>query len=163
MNIRVGLGYDAHRLVAGRKLFLGGVEVPYKKGLLGHSDADVILHAIVDALLGAAGLCDIGTYFSNQDPRWKNARSVVFLEEVARIFKKDKIKILNLDCTLIAEEPKIAPHLAQMKKVIAQALGLASAQVGLKASTNEGLGFVGRGQGMCAQAVALVEIKGKSR
>src|SRR5438067_4822618 len=115
MNIRVGLGYDAHRLVKGRPLFLGGVRIPYGKGLEGHSDADVILHAIVDALLGAAGLPDIGHYFSNKDPRWKNVSSVVFLEEIARVLAKKKAKIVNLDATLLSEEPKISPHISTMK------------------------------------------------
>lgn len=161
MNIRVGLGYDAHRLVKGRKLFLGGVEIPYHKGLLGHSDADVIIHAIVDALLGAAGLSDIGTYFSNKDARWKNVASVVFLEEVCRIFKKNKIKILNIDCTLISEEPKIMPQVEPMKKIIAEALSVSKSAIGIKASTNEGMGFIGKKIGMAAHAVALVEIKKK--
>lgn len=156
--IRVGLGYDAHRLVKGRPLFLGGVQIPYKKGLEGHSDADVILHALVDALLGAAGLPDIGTYFSNKDPRWKNVSSLLFLKEVNRILKSKKAKVLNVDCTLLSEEPKIAPHIAEMKKKIAASLGVSIASIGVKASTNEGMGFVGKKEGMCAHAVALIQI-----
>ena len=156
MNIRVGLGYDAHRLVKGRPLFLGGVRIPYVKGLEGHSDADVILHAIVDALLGAAGLPDIGHYFSNKDPRWKNVSSVVFLEEIARVLSKKKTKIVNVDATLLSEEPKISPHIAEMKARIAKALKIKPAQIGIKASTNEGMGFVGKKEGMCCSAVALL-------
>lgn len=156
--IRVGLGYDAHRLVKGRPLFLGGVQIPYKKGLEGHSDADVILHALVDALLGAAGLPDIGTYFSNKDPRWKNVSSLLFLKEVNRILKSKKAKVLNVDCTLLSEEPKISPYIGEMKKKIAASLGVPIASIGVKASTNEGMGFVGKKEGMCAHAVALIQI-----
>lgn len=156
--IRVGTGYDAHRLQRGRKLVLGGEEISYPKGLWGHSDADVILHAIVDALLGAAGLPDIGTYFSNQDPRWKNVSSIIFLKEVARIFLSKKIKILNIDCVLLSEEPKIAPYRESMKKNIALALKIKTSDIGIKASTNEGMGFVGRKQGMAATAVALIQM-----
>ena len=154
--MRVGLGYDAHRLKAGRPLWLGGVRIPHPKGLLGHSDADVLLHAIVDALLGAAGLADIGTYFSNRDPRWKNVSSLVFLEEVARMLGKKKIKILNIDCVLLSEAPKIAPYIPEMKRKIANALRIKPAAVGIKASTNEGMGFVGKKEGMAGHAVALV-------
>ena len=161
MNIRVGLGYDAHRLVKKRKLFLGGIEIAHTHGLLGHSDADVILHAIVDALLGAAGLCDIGTQFSNKDPRWKNADSKIFLKEISRIFKKDKITILNLDATLLSEAPKIMPYIDEMKTVVSKTLGVPKSAVGIKASTNEGMGFVGKKQGMAAYAVALVQFNGK--
>jgi 2-C-methyl-D-erythritol 2,4-cyclodiphosphate synthase len=157
MNIRVGLGYDAHRLVKGRPLFLGGVRIPYVKGLEGHSDADVILHAVVDALLGAAGLPDIGHYFSNKDPRWKNVSSVVFLKEIARVLSKRKAKIVNLDATLLSEEPKISPYIPAMKACIAEALKIKPAQIGIKASTNEGMGFVGKKEGMCCSAVALIK------
>ncbi len=156
--IRVGLGYDAHRLKKGRLLILGGVRIPYPKGLDGHSDADVILHALVDALLGAAGLPDIGTYFSNKDPRWKSAPSVIFLKEVRRILKTRKAKILNVDCVLLSEEPKIAPHIQEMKRRVSDALGIAKSAVGIKASTNERMGFVGKKEGMCAHAVALIQI-----
>lgn len=155
--IRVGLGYDAHRLVKGRPLFLGGVRIPYTKGLHGHSDADVLLHAMVDALLGAAGLTDIGTYFSDKDPRWKNASSHIFLKKVQEIFKNKKIKIMNIDAVLLSEEPKISPYIFQMKKEISFSLKCLPSQIGIKASTNERMGFVGKKQGMAAYAVALVE------
>ena len=155
-DFRTGIGYDAHRLVKGRPLFLGGVRIPHSHGLFGHSDADVILHAIVDALLGAAGLPDIGTYFSNKDPRWKDVSSAVFLKETARLISKRKMKIVNLDCVLLSEAPKISPYVSRMKAVIARALGVPEKAVGVKASTNEGMGFVGKKQGMAATAVALV-------
>ena len=161
--IRIGLGYDAHRLKTGRPLYLGGVCIPHSKGLLGHSDADVLLHAIVDALLGAAGLPDIGTYFSNRDPRWKNVTSLLFLEEAARTLAKKKIKIVNIDCVLLSEAPKIAPYIPEMKKKIASALRIKPAAVGIKASTNEGMGFVGKKQGMAATAVALVDVPSTRR
>lgn len=156
-NYRTGIGYDSHRLVKGRPLFLGGLRILHSHGLLGHSDADVILHAIVDALLGAAGLADIGTHFSNRDPRWKNVSSVFFLKETAKMISKKKMKIVNLDCVLLSESPKIAPYIPRMKAVIAKALGIPESAVGVKASTNEGMGFVGRKQGMAATAVALVK------
>ena len=158
LKIRIGSGYDAHRLVRGRPLFLGGVRIPHSKGLEGHSDADVMVHAIVDALLGAAGLPDIGHYFSNRDPRWKNVSSLVFLEEVARIFSRDKIKIVNIDSVLLSEEPKISPHIPEMKKRIGKALKIRTDAIGIKASTNEGLGFVGKKQGMACHAVALIQL-----
>ncbi|OGR52254.1 MAG: 2-C-methyl-D-erythritol 2,4-cyclodiphosphate synthase [Elusimicrobia bacterium RIFCSPLOWO2_02_FULL_39_32] len=155
---RVGIGYDAHKLVKGRSLFLGGVKIPYSKGLEGHSDADVLLHAIVDALLGAAGLPDIGAYFSNKDPRWKNASSHIFLKKVQEIFKKKKIKIMNIDAVLLSEEPKISPYITKMKKEISLSLKCFPSQIGIKASTNERMGFVGKKQGMAATAVALVQV-----
>jgi 2-C-methyl-D-erythritol 2,4-cyclodiphosphate synthase len=144
--IRVGMGYDAHRLSRGRPLYLGGVRIPHPKGLLGHSDADVLLHAIVDALLGAAGLSDIGTIFPSSEPRWKNVSSLVFLKEVSRIFKKKKIRIVNIDCVLLSESPKISPYIPQMKKTVASSLRIKPAAIGIKASTNEGMGFVGKKQ-----------------
>ena len=156
--MRVGIGYDAHRLAKGRRLVLGGVRIEHPLGLLGHSDADVILHAIVDALLGAAGLADIGTYFSNAEPRWKNAASVLFLKEVSKIFSARKIKIINLDCVLLSEEPRISPYIPKMKARIAQALGLRTQAIGIKASTNERMGFVGKKEGMAATAVALIKV-----
>lgn len=155
-SIRVGIGYDAHRLAKGRPLFLGGVKIPHSRGLLGHSDADVIIHAMVDALLGAAGLPDIGNFFSNQDKRWKGASSLVFLQEVAKMFTKRRIKILNVDSVLLSEEPKIAPYLEKMKSGIAHALEIPPSAIGIKASTNERMGFVGKKEGMAASAVALV-------
>ena len=156
---RIGSGYDAHRLKIGRPLFLGGVRVPYSKGLEGHSDADVLLHAIVDSLLGAAALPDIGSYFSNRDPRWKNVSSLVFLKEVSKILSQKKIKIVNIDSILISEEPKIAPYIPEMKEKIARSLKIKISQIGIKASTNEKMGFVGRKEGMAATALALIQIR----
>ena len=158
----VGIGYDVHQLVAGRKLFLGGVEIAHPKGLDGHSDADVLMHAICDAVLGAIGETDIGHFFPNTDARWKNVRSKVFLEEAARQVKFRDGRIINIDATLIAQQPKIAPHLAAMKENIAAALGLSIARVGIKATTNETLGFIGREEGIAAMAVASVDLPEKA-
>lgn len=154
----VGIGYDVHQLVAGRKLFLGGVEIEHTKGLDGHSDADVLLHAICDAVLGALGERDIGTFFPNTDPRWRNAPSKIFLQEAARQVGFREGMIVNVDATLIAQEPKIKPHVEAMKLNIAEALGINPARVGVKATTNEHLGFLGRGEGIAAMAVASVEL-----
>ncbi len=156
--VHVGIGYDVHALVAGRKLILGGVEIPHPKGLDGHSDADALMHAICDALLGALGEPDIGHFFPNTDPRWKNAPSRIFLEEAARIVSLRKGKIVNVDATLIAQEPKLYPHIAEMKKNIAAALNITEKQIGLKATTNEKLGFIGREEGIAAMAVAGVNL-----
>lgn len=158
MALRTGIGYDAHRLAGGRKLILGGVRIPYPKGLTGHSDADVIVHAVVDALLGAAGLPDIGSTFSDKDPRWRNVSSLVFLKEVARIFSKKRIRIENVDCALISESPKISGAIPRMKATVARALKISPSAVGIKASTNERMGFIGRKEGMACTAVALVRI-----
>jgi 2-C-methyl-D-erythritol 2,4-cyclodiphosphate synthase len=155
---RVGIGYDVHQLVAGRKLILGGVEIPHPKGLDGHSDADVLMHAICDAVLGALGEGDIGHFFPNTDPRWKGAPSRVFLEAASALVVKRKGRIVNVDATLIAQQPKLQPHIAEMKKRIAAALGVAEGQVGVKATTNEHLGFTGREEGIAAMAVASVEL-----
>jgi len=154
----VGIGYDVHRLVTGRKLILGGVEIPNAKGLDGHSDADVLLHAICDAIFGAMGEGDIGHFFPNTDPRWKGARSKVFLQEAARQVSFHTGSIVNVDCTLIAQQPKIAPYLPAMKANIAQALGINVGRVGIKATTNEQLGFIGREEGIAAMAVASVDL-----
>lgn len=154
----VGIGYDVHRLVAGRKLILGGVDIPHSLGLDGHSDADALLHAITDAVLGAIGESDIGHFFPNTDPRWKNAPSRVFLEEAARQVRFREGNIINVDATVIAQAPKIAPFLKEMKINIATALGLNINRVGLKATTNEHLGFVGREEGIAAMAVASVDL-----
>jgi 2-C-methyl-D-erythritol 2,4-cyclodiphosphate synthase len=140
----VGIGYDVHQLVQGRKLILGGVEIPHARGLDGHSDADALLHAITDAILGALGESDIGHFFPNTDPRWKNAPSRVFLEEAARQVAFRQGRIVNIDATVIAQQPKLAPHIPAMKLHIAEALGIPVRRVGLKATTNEHLGFVGR-------------------
>jgi len=156
--IHVGIGYDVHQLVAGRKLILGGVEIPHDKGLEGHSDADVLMHAICDAVLGAIGAGDIGQFFPNTDPRWRDAPSRVFLEEAARQVKFREGRIVNVDASLIAQAPKVMPHAAKMKLNIAQALGIHPAKLGIKATTNEHLGFIGRGEGIAAMAVASVEL-----
>jgi len=154
----VGIGYDVHKLVAGRKLFLGGVEIAHAKGLEGHSDADVLMHAICDAVLGALGEADIGHFFPNTDVRWKNVPSKVFLEEAARQIKFREGRIINIDATLIAQQPKIAPHVQHMRENIAAALGINVNRIGVKATTNELLGFIGREEGIAAMAVASVEL-----
>jgi len=155
---RVGIGYDVHQLVTGRKLILGGVELVHTKGLEGHSDADVLMLAICDAVLGALGQGDIGTFFPNTDPKWRGAASRVFLEEAARQVTLHQGRIVNIDATIMAQAPKIAPHVPAMKANIAKALGIAEQRVGVKATTNEHLGFVGREEGMAAMAVASVEL-----
>lgn len=154
----VGIGYDVHPLVPGRKLILGGVEIPHTKGLDGHSDADVLMHAICDAVLGALGESDIGHFFPNTDPRWRGAPSHVFLEETARQVGFHEGKLVNIDATLIAQAPKIALHVPDMKVNIAKALGLNVNRVGVKATTNEHLGFLGREEGIAAMAVASVQL-----
>jgi len=159
----VGIGYDVHQLVEGRKLVLGGVEIPYRKGLDGHSDADVLMHAICDAVLGALGEADIGHFFPNTDARWSGAPSKVFLQEAARQVTFREGRIVNIDSTLIAQQPKISPHLKEMKINIATALGLNPSRVGIKATTNEHLGFIGREEGIAAMAVASVELPGEER
>lgn len=156
--VHVGIGYDVHQLVAGRKCVLGGVEIPHTKGLDGHSDADALMHAICDAVLGALGQEDIGHFFPNTDPRWKGVPSKIFLEEAARQANKQGAKIVNIDATVIAQAPKIYPHIAQMKKNIAVALGIPETKVGVKATTNEHMGFVGREEGIAAMAVASVNL-----
>ena len=156
--IHVGIGYDVHALVAGRKLILGGVEIPHPKGLDGHSDADALMHAICDAVLGALGEEDIGHFFPNSDPRWRGAASRVFLEEAARQAALRKGRIVNVDATIIAQQPKLHPHIAEMKRRIAAALGVTEKQIGVKATTNETLGFIGREEGIAAMAVAGVDL-----
>ncbi|HEY2330083.1 MAG TPA: 2-C-methyl-D-erythritol 2,4-cyclodiphosphate synthase [Verrucomicrobiae bacterium] len=156
--VHVGIGYDVHQLVAGRKLVLGGVEIPHTKGLDGHSDADALMHAICDALLGALGEEDIGHFFPNTDPRWKGVPSKIFLEEAARIITLRGGKIVNIDATVIAQAPKIYPFIAGMKTCIATALGISEKQVGVKATTNELMGFIGREEGIAAMAVASVDL-----
>jgi len=156
--VHVGIGYDVHALVAGRKLILGGVEIPHTKGLDGHSDADALMHAICDAILGALGEPDIGHFFPNSDPRWKNVPSKIFLEEAAKQVAKRKGKIVNVDATLIAQEPKLYPHVGAMKKRIAAALDIAEKQIGIKATTNEKMGFIGREEGIAAMAAASVDL-----
>lgn len=154
----VGIGYDVHALVTGRKLVLGGVEIAHERGLQGHSDADVLMHAICDAILGAIGEGDIGHFFPDTDQRWSNAPSKVFLQEAARQVTFRNGTIVNVDTTLILEQPKIGPHVAAMKSNIGLALGIPVRRVGIKATTNEGLGFLGRGEGIAAMAVASVQL-----
>lgn len=156
--VHVGIGYDVHALVAGRKLILGGVEIPHTKGLDGHSDADALMHAICDAVLGALGEADIGHFFPNTDPRWKGAPSRVFLREAARQTAHRNGRIVNVDATIIAQAPKIFPYIGQMKAEIAEALEIEPRRVGIKATTNEGMGFVGREEGIAAMAVASVDL-----
>lgn len=156
-NLRVGHGYDVHRLTQDRKLILGGVEIPYDKGLDGHSDADVLLHAVMDALLGAAGLPDIGGLFPDTDDAYLGISSVLLLQKVAEELRTRKISVVNVDATVIAQAPKLAPYRLQMRQNIARALGVDAEQVGVKATTEEHLGFTGEGLGIAAHAVALVE------
>jgi len=156
--IHVGIGYDVHPLAAGRRFVLGGVEIPHSKGLDGHSDADALMHAVCDAVLGAIGEGDIGQFFPDTDPRWKGAPSRIFLEEAARQVASRNGRIINVDASVIAQQPRIAPHMNAMKTNIAAALGIASAKVGVKATTNEKLGFVGREEGIAAMAVATVDL-----
>ena len=155
--MRIGHGYDVHRLVPDRKLILGGVDIPWEKGLLGHSDADVLVHAIMDAILGAAALGDIGMLFPDSDPRYKGADSLALLREVVRVTAEAVYRVENIDATVLAQAPKLSPHKEQMRRNIADAAGLDISQVSVKATTEEGLGFTGDGSGMAAHAVALVE------
>ncbi len=154
--VRIGIGYDVHRLVTGRKLILGGVEVPFEYGLLGHSDADVLLHAIADALLGAAALGDIGRWFPDTDPRLAGISSLVLLGEVYRRLAGAGYQVNNVDSVVVAQRPKLAPYLAQMQEKISGCLEIASDQVNIKATTEEGLGFTGAGQGMAAYATVTI-------
>ena len=154
--MRIGTGYDVHKLVEGRKLIMGGVEIPYEKGLLGHSDADVLVHAIMDALLGAAALGDIGLHFPDTDERYKGADSLMLMREVRKILEEHYFLIENVDSTIIAQAPKMKPHIKQMRRNIAEALQVDISQVSVKATTEERLGFTGRGEGISAQAVALI-------
>ena len=160
MPLRVGIGYDIHALVEGRKLILGGVEIPHTKGLEGHSDADVLMHAICDAILGALGEADIGHFFPNTDPRWLGAASRVFLHEAARLVAVRGGKLVNIDATVIAQAPKLFPHVKAMKLNLADALQFNVQRIGVKATTNEGLGFIGREEGIAAMAVASVDLEG---
>ena len=154
--MRIGQGYDVHRLVEGRRLIIGGVDIPYEKGLLGHSDADVLLHAVMDALLGAAALGDIGQHFPDSDERYKGISSIALLREVGKILQENGYMIENIDSTVIAQRPKLLPYRPQMAENIAAALGIEKEQVSVKATTEEGLGFTGTGEGISAQAIALL-------
>ena len=154
--MRIGTGYDVHRLTEGRKLILGGVEIPYEKGLLGHSDADVLTHAVMDALLGAAALPDIGELFPDRDPKYEGANSLSLLFEVRALLKSKGYRVENVDATLIAERPKLAPYKREMIRNIADTLGIPENAVNVKATTEEGLGFTGKGEGIAAEAVCLL-------
>ena len=154
--MRIGMGYDVHKLVEGRKLILGGVEIPYEKGLLGHSDADVLLHAIMDALLGAAALGDIGKHFPDTDPAFKGISSIKLLEQVGELLEKNCFFIENIDATIIAQAPKMRPFIDTMRQNIAKALNIDASQISVKATTEEGLGFTGTGEGISSQAICLI-------
>ncbi|MGH8691758.1 MAG: 2-C-methyl-D-erythritol 2,4-cyclodiphosphate synthase [Burkholderiales bacterium] len=155
--MRIGQGYDVHAFVEGRKLVIGGVEIPHHKGLAGHSDADVLLHAVCDALLGAAGLGDIGQHYPDTDPAFSEVDSRMLLRDVAQKLSKLNLKVVNVDATIIAEAPRMSPHVARMTGNIASDLGIARAAVNIKATTTERLGFIGRGEGIAAQAIALID------
>ena len=155
--MRIGMGYDVHRLVEDRKLILGGVEIPYEKGLLGHSDADCLTHAVMDALLGAAAMGDIGKHFPDTDEKYKGADSIELLRVVKSMLEEKGYKVGNVDATIIAQRPKMAPHIPEMIRIISEALEIDSGRVNIKATTEEGLGFTGEGLGISCQAVALLE------
>lgn len=157
MTIRIGNGYDLHRLSEDRKLILGGIDIPHTKGLLGHSDADALTHAIMDALLGALSLGDIGLYFPPSDPKWKGADSQKLLEQVHRLVRDRGWHISNIDSVVVAEQPKLKPHIQSMRDQLAKTLGIDPNQIGIKATTNEKLGPVGREEAICAYAVALLQ------
>jgi 2-C-methyl-D-erythritol 2,4-cyclodiphosphate synthase len=159
MSVRCGIGYDVHRLVEGRKLILGGVDIGHSRGLEGHSDADVLSHAIADALLGAIGAGDIGQHFPNTDESIRGISSIEILKHVSKLLAEKKARVLNVDATIIAEEPKLVPHIAAMRKIIAEAVGLSDSNVGVKATTNEKLGAIGRNEGIAAMAVASIEMQ----
>ena len=155
--MRIGHGYDVHRLVEGRKLILGGQEIPYELGLLGHSDADVLTHAVMDALLGAAGLWDIGHAFPDTDPAYAGISSLLLLEQVMEMLRDKGLRVGNVDATILAQRPKLAAYIPAMRQALARTMGVDEARVNVKATTEEGLGFTGRGEGMAAHAVALLE------
>ncbi|MDA8104631.1 MAG: 2-C-methyl-D-erythritol 2,4-cyclodiphosphate synthase [Nitrospiraceae bacterium] len=153
--MRVGFGYDSHRLVDGRKLIIGGVEIPFRKGLGGHSDADVLCHAIADAIIGALGIGDIGTHFPDTDPKWKDAVSIELLKYIIELARMNGFKVVWIDTTIIAEQPRMSPYVQQMKDSLART-GIHQGVVNIKAKTNEGMGFIGRGEGIAAYAVCLL-------
>ena len=156
-TLRIGHGYDVHRLVEGRRLILGGVEIPYERGLLGHSDADVLTHAVMDALLGACALGDIGLLFPDSDPAYRGADSLRLLDEVVALLRREGFRVGNVDATVLAQAPKLAPHLPMIRRNLAERLRVPLSRVSVKATTEEGLGFTGAGEGMAAHAVCLVE------
>jgi 2-C-methyl-D-erythritol 2,4-cyclodiphosphate synthase len=157
--MRVGIGYDVHRLVSGRKLILGGVDIPFEKGLLGHSDADVLVHAVCDALLGAAGLGDIGVHFPDTDPEYKDISSIKILAQTYELISRKNFKVMNLDSTIFADAPKLFPYREAMKKNIARTIEIEPRCVNVKATTLEGLGMIGKGEGIGAMCVALLELR----
>lgn len=159
MNVRIGTGYDVHRLVAGRKLIIGGVDIPFEKGLLGHSDADVLLHAICDALLGAAGLGDIGRHFPDTEQKYRGASSLALLEEVSRMLGEAGFRVNNIDATIVAEKPRMAPRIPEMVANISRTVKVDRSAVNVKATTTEGLGAAGRGEGMAAYAACTIAEK----
>ena len=156
MSVRVGIGYDLHRLEAGRKLIVGGIELPFEKGPMGHSDGDVVAHAMVDALLGAAGLGDIGTHFPDTDPKWKGANSLFFLEHARKLLEEKQFAIEHVDVVVILERPKLGPHFSKMRDVLAKSLGVSGEKIHLKAKTNEGVDAVGRGEAIASHVVATL-------
>ena len=156
MSFRCGIGYDLHRLAEGRKLIIGGIEVPFDKGPVGHSDGDVVAHALCDALLGAAGLGDIGTHFPDSDPKWKGANSLLFLEHARKLLDEKQFRIAHMDVVVILERPKLGPHFPKMREALAKSLGVATDKIHLKAKTNEGVDAVGRGEAIACHAVATV-------
>ena len=156
MNVRVGIGYDLHRLETGRKLIVGGIELPFDKGPMGHSDGDVVAHAMVDALLGAAGLGDIGQHFPDTDPKWKGANSLIFLEHTRKLLDEKGFAIEHVDAVVILERPKLGPHFLKMRDVLAKSLGVAPEKIHLKAKTNEGVDAVGRGEAIASHIVATL-------
>lgn len=155
--MRIGMGYDVHKLTKDRELILGGVKIPWEMGLLGHSDADVLIHAVMDALLGAAALGDIGKHFPDTDPAYKGISSILLLQHVTRLIEEHGFRIGNVDATIIAQKPKMAPHIPKMRKNMAQAMNIEESRLNIKATTEEGLGFTGRCEGIASQAVCLLE------
>lgn len=157
MSMRIGTGYDVHKLIENRKLILGGVDIPYEKGLLGHSDADVLIHAIMDALLGSVALGDIGKLFPDNDNSFKDISSILLLQRVGALLKEKDFTVVNIDSTIIAQRPKLAPYIEKMRHNIAEALNISPDDISVKATTEEGLGFTGSGEGIAAQAVCLIQ------
>jgi 2-C-methyl-D-erythritol 2,4-cyclodiphosphate synthase len=158
MSVRCGIGYDLHRLAEGRKLIIGGLEVPFDKGPVGHSDGDVLAHALCDALLGAAGLGDIGTHFPDSDPKWKGANSLLFLEHARKLLEGKRLAIKHIDAVVILERPKLGPHFPKMREVLAKSLGIPTEKIHLKAKTNEGVDAVGRGEAIACHVVATLSL-----
>ncbi len=155
--MRIGHGYDSHRFAEGRRLVLGGVEIPSDRGLIGHSDADAVAHAVIDAMVGAAALGDIGTHFPPDDPRWKDADSIALLESAVALLEGENYQVVNVDVTIIAERPRIGPHAEPMRRRVAEAIGISPKNVSVKAKSNEGMGWVGAGDGIAVHAVALID------